>query len=83
MKRTVDDRNAREAEQTWRDKRGLTPDLYRIGNAKAANRRKRAFSPKEPKANARHRQWKEKLLGTFGAASKVRRIDPVTGEVMS
>jgi hypothetical protein len=86
MKKTPDDRNAsvQEVEQKWRDDRGLTPGLHRIGNAKAANRRrKRALSPKEPKANARHRRWKVKLLGKFGAASEVRRIDPVTGEVMS
>ena len=85
MKTTLDDRNAgvREAEEKWRGERGLTQGLHRVGNAKAANRRKRALCPKEPKANTRYRRWKAKLLGSFGAASKVRRINPVTGEVMS
>jgi hypothetical protein len=85
MKKNLDDRNARahEDEQKWRDERGLTPDLQHFDNAKAAKRRKRALSPREPKANPRYRRWKAKLLGRFGAASKVRRINPVTGEVMS
>jgi hypothetical protein len=30
----------------------------------------------------KYRRWREHRLGTFGPASKVRRIDPVTGEVM-
>jgi hypothetical protein len=75
--------SADDIEQNWRDQRGLTPGLHHVGNAKAANRRKRVLSPKEPKANLRYRRWKAKLLGRFGAASKVRRINPVTGEVMS
>lgn len=74
---------AREAEQDGLRTAELTPDLQHFDNAKAANRRKRALSPREPKANPRYRRWKVKMLGRFGAASKVRRINPVTGEVMS
>jgi hypothetical protein len=72
---------AREVERKWRDARGLTAGMNRVGNAKAGKRRKRAECPKEPKASTRHRRWREKKLGKLGPASKVRRIDPATGEV--
>ena len=39
-----------------------------------------AFSKRGKKAEAKHR---ERKLGTFGAASKVRRIDPASVEVQS
>ncbi len=73
---------AGKIEQKWRDARGLTKGLHHIGNAKAAKRRKRAECPKEPKASVRFRRWREKQVGKMGPASKVRRIDPVTGEAM-
>ncbi len=66
---------AREVEQKWRDARGLTAGMKRVGNAKAGKRRKRAECPKEPKASTRHRRWREKKLGKMGAASKVRRVE--------
>jgi hypothetical protein len=72
---------AREAEEKWRADRGLSKGLHRRGNAKARELRRRAECPDEPKANVRHRRYREKRLGKLCAASKVRRIDPV-GEVV-
>jgi len=72
---------AREAEEKWRADRGLSKSLHRRGNAKARERRRCAECPDEPKANVRHRRYREKRLGKLGAASKVRRIDPV-GDVV-
>jgi hypothetical protein len=66
---------AREAEQEWREERGLTRDLHRVGNAKARKRRRRVECPKEPKAAVRHRRYRKKQLGKLGPASKARRID--------
>jgi hypothetical protein len=69
---------AREAEQVWRDERGLTKGLQHVNR----KRRRREACPKESKAAVRYRRWREKVLGgKTGAASRVRRIDPVTGEV--
>jgi hypothetical protein len=68
---------AREAEEQWRAERGLSKGLHRKGNVKARERRRRAECPDEPKANVRHRRYREKRLGKLGAASEVRRIDPV------
>jgi hypothetical protein len=59
---------AKECEKRWRAERNLP----------AIKRRK---CP-EPKANVRFRRWCERRMGKFGAASKVRRIKPVTGEVL-
>jgi hypothetical protein len=73
---------AKKAEDAWREKHGLSKELYRNHNAAAARRRKRAISPTEPKANAPYRRWKRKRLGKLGPASKVRCIDPLTGEVV-
>jgi hypothetical protein len=73
---------ASEAEQKWRAAHGLTKGLHNASNAKAAHRRKRVECPKEPKANVRHRRYRKKQLGKLGAASKVRRIDPLTGKVL-
>jgi hypothetical protein len=70
---------AREIEKRWREARGLTPRLNRKGNAKASKRR-RAECPHEPKANVRHRAYRDKQLGKMGAASKMRRIAPTTGQ---
>jgi hypothetical protein len=67
---------AREAEQEWREERGLTPDLNRAGNARARKRRRWVECPKEPKGAARYRRYRKKQLGKLGPASKVRRIDP-------
>lgn len=67
---------AREAEEQWRAERGLSKGLHRRGNAMARERRRRAECPKEPKAAVRHRRYRKKQLGKFGAASEVRRIDP-------
>jgi hypothetical protein len=67
---------ARESEERWREARGLTALLDRKGNAKARKRRRRAECPKEPKANERHRRYRDKQLGKMGAASTVRSIDP-------
>jgi len=68
---------AREAEEQWRADRGLSQGLHRKGNAIAQERRRSAECPKEPRANVRYRRYCKKRLGKLGAASKVRRIDPV------
>ena len=67
---------ARESEERWREARGLTALLNRKGNAKAGKRRRGAECPKVPKANVRHRLYRDRQLGKMGAASKVRSIDP-------
>jgi hypothetical protein len=67
---------AREAEEQWLAKRGLSKGLHRKGNAIARQRRRRTECPTEPKAAAGHRRYRKKQLGKLGAASKVRRIDP-------
>ena len=67
---------AREIEERWRAARGLTIQLNRKSNAKARKRRRRAECPKEPKANERHRRYRDKQLGKMGAASTVRSVDP-------
>jgi hypothetical protein len=66
---------AREVEEKWRAKYGLSKGLYRRGNAIARDRRLRAECPKEPKATVRHRRFRKKQLGKFGAASTVRLVD--------
>lgn len=71
---------AREVDDKWRKARRLTTNLNHIGNARARKRRQRAEAPKETKANVKFRHWRDKKLGKMGAASKVRRIDPATGE---
>ena len=71
-------KRAREKEDQWRKARGLTKRMNRKGNAKAMKRR--AASPKEPRGVAKYRLYRDRKLGKLGAASKVRRIDPVTGE---
>ena len=68
---------AREAEEQWRAELGLSKGLHRRGNAMAREGRRRAECPKEPKAAIRYRRYRKKQLGKFGAASEVRRIDPV------
>jgi hypothetical protein len=68
---------AREIEKRWREARGLTPRLNRKSNAKAGKRR-RTECPQEPKANVRHRVYRDKQLGKMGAASKMRRVAPAT-----
>ena len=72
---------AREVEKQWRAELGLSKELHRRGNAMAREARRRVECPKEPKAAVRHRRYRKKQLGKFGAASEVRRIDPV-GEVI-
>jgi hypothetical protein len=72
----------REAEEHWRADRGLSKGLHRKGNAIARERRRNAECPKEPRANVRYRRYCKKRLGKLGAASKVRRIDPVSGAVV-
>ncbi len=79
-KRSLGER-AREVEKQWRAELGLSKGLHRRGNAMARERRRRAECPKEPKAAVRYRRYRKKQLGKFGAASEVRRIDPV-GEVI-
>lgn len=44
------------------------------------DRRRLAFTSKNPKRRAKSEQKDSYLLGKFGAASGVRRIDPKTGE---
>ncbi len=56
-------RRAKKEEDAWREERGLSKELYRTDNAAAARRRKRAMSPAEPRANARHRRWKAQAAG--------------------
>ena len=74
---------ATEDEDQWREKRGLTTGLHwQRRTEKAGGRRKRAECPSEPKATKQYRRWRNKKLGTMGAALRVRRIDPRTGEVM-
>jgi hypothetical protein len=73
---------AREAEEQWRADRGLSKGLHRKGNAIARERRRNAEFPKEPRANVRYRCYCKKRLGKLGAASKVRRIDPASGELV-
>jgi hypothetical protein len=68
---------AREAEEKWRVEQRLSKGLHRKGNAIAQERRRSAECPKEPRANVRYRRYCKKRLGKLGAASKVRRIDPV------
>jgi hypothetical protein len=72
-------KRAMKAEAAWRASRGLSKSLQHKGNVTAARRRKRAECPKESKASAKRRRWREKLLGKMGAASKVRRIDVEDG----
>jgi hypothetical protein len=67
---------AREAEDEWRAKLGLSKGLHRKGNAMARERRRRSECPKEPKAALRYRRYRKKQLGKLGSASTVRRIDP-------
>ena len=74
---------AREAEEQWRAERSLSKGLHLRGNAMARERRRQVECPKEPKAAVRHRRYRKKQLGRLGAASKVRTIDPITGEVIS
>lgn len=69
---------AREAEEQWRAERGLSKGLRRRGNAMVREARRRVECPKEPKAAVRYRRYRKKQLGKFGAASEVRRIDPVS-----
>ena len=66
---------ASKIEERWRKARGIGKGLHRKGNAMAGKRRRRAECPKEPKANVRHRLYRDKQLGKMGAASKVRRIE--------
>jgi hypothetical protein len=66
--------------------------LRRMKQAQARLLRERAGGDGKPgelsskavqQANAKRlRKWREGLLGKFGAASAVRRIDPATGEVI-
>jgi hypothetical protein len=72
---------AREAEEQWRTELRLSKGLHRRGNATAREHRRRAECPKEPKAAVRYRCYRKKQLGKLGAASKVRRIDPGTGNI--
>lgn len=72
---------AREIEERWRETRGIGKGLHRKGNATSGKRRRRAECPTEPKAAVRHRRYRDGKLGKMGAASTVRRVDPVTGEV--
>jgi hypothetical protein len=66
---------ARDAEQAWRDERGLTKGLHRLGNAKRRERRRRAECPKEPKANVRYRRWRDSLLGEITTCAKPVKIN--------
>ena len=68
---------AREAEKQWRAELRLSKGLHRRGNGTAGECRRRAECPKESKAAVRFRRYRKKQLGKFGAASEVRRIDPV------
>jgi hypothetical protein len=64
-----------EAEKEWRESQGLGQQL--------GNKRKRRSDTRERKAIERkHEKHREQQLGKLGAASKVRRIDPATGEVI-
>lgn len=69
-------KRAREVEEKWRTKRGLSKGLHCTGNAMARERRRRAECPAEPKAAVRFRRYLKKQLGKLGAASTVRYIDP-------
>jgi hypothetical protein len=73
-------KRANEKEEKWRKVRGLTKEMNRWSNAKAMKRRRQASNPKEPKAAAKFRRYRDRKLGKMGAASKVRHIDPLTGE---
>jgi hypothetical protein len=72
---------AREVEEQWRSELRLSKGLHRRDNVIARERRRRAECPNEPKAAVRYRRYRKKQLGTLGAASEVRRIDPA-GEVI-
>lgn len=69
-------------EQEFLDARGLDRRLRNKANHKATRKRKRVECPKEPRSAARWRKYKTRKMGTFGAASAVRRIDPATGKVL-
>jgi hypothetical protein len=73
---------ATEDQKRWREKYKVSRGLHRKRNAKACRERKHAECPSEPKAAGRYRRWRDGKLGKMGAASKVRRIDPTTGEVI-
>jgi hypothetical protein len=64
-----------EAEERWREERGLGKQL--------GKKRERRSDTRERKAIERKREkLRKQQAGKLGAASTVRRIDPVTGEVI-
>src|ERR1700722_10547389 len=74
-------KRAGEKEERWRAARRLTKRLNRKVNAKAMKLRQRKSTPKEPKGASQHRRFRDGKLGKMGAASNVRRIDPLTGVI--
>ena len=73
---------AKEIEQHWREVCGLSRGLHQVNNAAPAVRRKFAECPHQSKLAKRYAYRRDKRLGKMGAASCVRHIDPLTGEVM-
>jgi hypothetical protein len=56
--------------------------LYKKKRARKS-RPKRSFHEYRSEASIAHKRAYERLFGSQGAASSVRKIDPVTGEVIA
>ena len=65
----------KQIEQDWLDARRLDWVLHHRANSKATRKRKRALSPKEPRAATRWRRYRNRKLGSFGAAGPCRKVE--------